>query len=90
MCTYKERNQGFSDLISAILDEDCQDCFPLLPDKVRVLFLGKYKDHAVLARGNVWIPESKISKKFATILGEEVYWILMKAFGHISLYINLD
>lgn len=36
------------------------------------MFLGKYNDHAVLAKGNVWIPDAKLSKKFATVLGEEV------------------
>jgi hypothetical protein len=72
MCTYKERNQGFSDLISAILNENSQDNFPLLADKVRVMFLGKYDGHSILARGNVWIPEVKMAKKFAKILGEEV------------------
>lgn len=72
MCTYKERNQGFSDLISTILDENSQDNFPLLADKVRVMFLGKYNEHMILARGNVWLPEVKMAKKFAEVLGEEV------------------
>lgn len=72
MCTYKERGQGFSDLVSTIVDDNCQETFPLLSDKVRVMFLGKYNDHAVLAKGNVWIPDTKLSKKFATVLGEEV------------------
>lgn len=73
MCTYKERGQGFSDLVSTIVDDNCQETFPLLSDKVRVMFLGKYNDHAVLAKGNVWIPDAKLSKKFATVLGEEVW-----------------
>lgn len=72
MCTYKERGQGFSDLVSTIVDDNCQETYPLLSDKVRVMFLGKYNDHAVLAKGNVWIPDAKLSKKFATALGEEV------------------
>uniref|UniRef100_K1PRM0 Integrator complex subunit 9 n=1 Tax=Magallana gigas TaxID=29159 RepID=K1PRM0_MAGGI len=73
MCTYKERGQGFSDLVSTIVDDNCQETYPLLSDKVRVMFLGKYNDHAVLAKGNVWIPDAKLSKKFATALGEEVW-----------------
>lgn len=72
MCTYKERGQGFSDLVSTIVDDNCQETYPLLSEKVRVMFLGKYNDHAVLAKGNVWIPDAKLSKKFATVLGEEV------------------
>lgn len=73
MCTYKERGQGFSDLVSTIVDDNCQETYPLLSEKVRVMFLGKYNDHAVLAKGNVWIPDAKLSKKFATVLGEEVW-----------------
>ncbi|XP_061164855.1 uncharacterized protein LOC133173822 [Saccostrea echinata] len=88
MCTYKERNQGFSDLLSTIVDENSPDQFPLLADKVRVMFLGKYKDYAVLARGNVWIPEAKVAKQFAKVLGEEVWNdIDVEVRSHVKLHV---
>lgn len=55
-----------------MMDEDAMP-IPLLADKVRILFRGKYEDHAVIAKGNVYLPEKKTSLAFAKVLGEEVY-----------------
>jgi hypothetical protein len=59
-------------MVSAMMDEDAMP-IPLLADKVRILFRGKYEDHAVIAKGNVYLPERKTSLAFTKVLGEEVY-----------------
>lgn len=72
MCTYKERGQGFSDLVFIIVDDNCQEIYLFLLEKVRVMFFGKYNDYVVLVKGNVWIFDVKLFKKFVIVLGEEV------------------
>ena len=73
MNTYKDRNQGFSDLVTLIIEADTKEHdYPLLAEKVKVMMLGKYQDVPVLANGNVRLVEHKMGRKFAAVLGEEV------------------
>lgn len=69
--TYEDRSEGVSWLLAAMTDESTET-IPLLAEKVKIIFLGKYQDHDVLAKGNVYIPEGKTAKKFSKVLGEEV------------------
>ncbi|XP_063419664.1 uncharacterized protein LOC134704811 [Mytilus trossulus] len=70
--TYEDRSEGVSWLLAAMTDEEAQT-IPLLAEKVKIIFLGKYEDHDVLAKGNVYIPEGKTAKKFSKVLGEEAW-----------------
>ncbi|XP_071158558.1 uncharacterized protein [Mytilus edulis] len=70
--TYEDRSEGVSWLLAAMTDESTET-IPLLAEKVKIIFLGKYQDHDVLAKGNVYIPEGKTAKKFSKVLGEEVW-----------------
>lgn len=75
MNTYEDRSEGVSWLLAAMTDESTES-IRLLAEKVKIIFLGKYQDHDVLAKGNVYIPEGKTAKKFSKVLGEEVNIIL--------------
>ncbi|CAC5367302.1 unnamed protein product [Mytilus coruscus] len=72
MNTYTDRNEGVSWMLAAMTDESAES-IPLLAEKVKIIFLGKYQDHDVLARGNVYLPEGKTAKKFSKVLGEEAW-----------------
>lgn len=73
MTTYTDRNEGISWLLSTMSQEDTGTSVPLLAEKIKILFLGKYEEYPILAKGNIYIPEGRTSKQFSKVLGEEVW-----------------
>jgi len=53
--THKDRGQGFMNLCDLMKDISCR--VPHRVEKLGVLLTGMYRDHPVLASGNIWIPD---------------------------------
>ena len=72
MNTYKERDEGFGQLMADIAALGKGSAVPCLADKIRVLLTGQWEGHKVLARGNSCVPGKDLTKKLEKVLGEEV------------------
>ena len=73
MNTYTDRGEGIAELVELLTDpENLKAKIPDVAEKLKIIVKGQWKGHAVLANGNMWLPEKKTGRRMAQAMGEEV------------------
>jgi hypothetical protein len=85
-----DRNEGFR-MLCEMLQKSKKHMIPLLMDKMKVLLSGRYKDVAVIGRGNGWLPQSENKTRFIEMMGEDEYLTAeLVVRGNYQLHIYRD
>ena len=73
MNTYTDRGEGIAELVELLTNpENLKKKIPDVEEKLKIIVKGQYKGDAVLANGNMWLPEKKTGQRMAEAMGEEV------------------
>ncbi|KAK7093751.1 uncharacterized protein [Littorina saxatilis] len=91
MNTYKDRDEGFGQLLTQITSLETGSSLPCLVDKVKVMLTGRWEGHTVLDRGNYLMPGKDMAKKLERVLGEEAWTgIDLELRGDLSIHVYRD